>query len=116
VANCMACHSPLDLATGELTGPPFSGNGIGEPSMADPNVILRMPNLTPDPTGVLARFASEDAWIGRFRVGRVVEESIMPWGPYSRMSDEDLGAIYRYLNSLDPVANDVGPTVERVGG
>ena len=40
----------------------------------------------------------------------------MPWGPYTRMSDEDLRAIYRYLNSLDPVANDeVGPTVERVG-
>jgi mono/diheme cytochrome c family protein len=116
VANCMACHSPLDLATGELTGPAFSGNATGEPSMMDPNVMLRMPNLTPDPTGVLSRFASEDDWIGRFRVGRVVQESIMPWGPYSRMSDEDLRAIYRYLNSLDPVANDVGPTVERVSG
>lgn len=116
VANCMACHSPLDPATGELTGPAFSGNATGEPSMIDPSVTLRAPNLTSDPTGVLARFSSEEAWIGRFRVGRVVEESIMPWGPYSRMSDEDLGAIYRYLNSLDPVVNDVGPTVERVGG
>jgi mono/diheme cytochrome c family protein len=114
VANCMACHSPLDLATGELTGPPFSGNGLGEPSMIDPNVILRMPNLTPDPSGVMARFPSEDTWIRRFRAGRVVQASIMPWGPYSNMSDEDLRAIYRYLNSLDPVANDVGPTVERI--
>jgi len=40
----------------------------------------------------------------------------MPWGPYSRMSDEDLLAIHRYLNSLAPVANDVGPTVVRAGG
>jgi hypothetical protein len=31
------------------------------------------------------------------------------------MSDEDLRAIHRYLNSLEPVANDVGPTVERAG-
>jgi mono/diheme cytochrome c family protein len=115
-ANCMACHSPLDLATGELTGPAFSGNGLGEPSMMDPNVILRMPNLTPDPTGVLVRFPSEDAWVGRFRAGRVIEASIMPWGPYSNMSDEDLRALYRYLNSLAPVANDVGPTVERISG
>ena len=115
VANCMACHSPLDPATGELTGPAFSGNATGEPSMVDPSVILRMPNLTPHPTGVLARFPEEDAWIGRFRVGRVVQESIMPWGPYTRMSDEDLRAIYRYLNSLDPVANEIGPLVERVG-
>jgi len=101
------------LATGELTGPAFSGNGLGEPSMIDPNVILRMPNLTPDPTGVLARFPSEDAWIGRFRVGRVIEESIRP---YAKMSDEDLTAICRNLNSLDSVANDVGPTVERITG
>lgn len=114
VANCMACHSPLDLATGELTGPAFSGNGLGEPSMIDPNVNLRMPNLTPDPTGVLARFPSEEAWVARFRAGRFVPASIMPWGPYSNMSDEDLRALYRYLNTLDPVANDVGPTVERI--
>ena len=84
--------------------------------MMDPNVILRMPNLTPDPTGVLVRFPSEDAWVGRFRAGRVIEASIMPWGPYSNMSDEDLRALYRYLNSLAPVANDVGPTVERISG
>ena len=38
----------------------------------------------------------------------------MSWGPYARMSDEDLRAIYRYLNTLAPVANDVGPTVQRV--
>lgn len=31
-------------------------------------------------------------------------------------ADEDLAAIYRYLNSVDPVANDVGPMVERIGG
>ncbi len=114
VANCMACHSPLDPATGELTGPAFSGNANGERSMVDAGVMLRAPNLTPHPTGVLTRFANEDAWIGRFRVGRVVRESIMPWGPYTRMSDEDLRAIYRYLNTLAPVANDVGPTVRRV--
>jgi len=116
VANRVGCHSPVDLATGELTGPPFSGNGVGEPSMMDPGVILRMPNLTPAPTGILARFPSEDAWVGRFRTGRVIQESIMPWGPYTNMSDEDLRALYRFLNSLDPVANDVGPMVERISG
>jgi hypothetical protein len=109
----MACHSPLDPATGELTGPAFSGNANGERSMIDPGVVLRAPNLTPHRTGVLTRFADEDAWVGRFRVGRIVRESIMPWGPYIRMSDEDLRAIYRYLNTLDPVASDVGPTVQR---
>lgn len=113
VANCRACHSPLDQTTGKLTGPAFSGNAAGERSELDPSVMLRMPNLTPDPTGVLVRF-TEDAWVARFHAGRRIPESIMPWGPFSRMNDADLRALYRYLNSLEPVANDVGPTVERV--
>ena len=114
VANCMACHSPIDPATGELTGPAFSGNGRGERSMLDPTILVRAPNLTPDPTGVLMKFADEDTWIGRFRVGRVIAASYMPWGPFSRMSENDLRAIYRYLTTLPPVANDVGQIVERI--
>ena len=115
VANCIACHSPLDPATGELTGPEFSGNSVGEPSLEDSNVVMRTPNLTPDPTGVLVRFVNEEEWIARFRAGRVIPESYMHWGPFSRMSEEDLRALYIFLNSLDPVANDVGPIVERLG-
>jgi mono/diheme cytochrome c family protein len=114
VSNCMACHSPIDRTTGALTGPAFSGNPEGEPSSIDPNVVLRAPNLTRDPTGVLGRIHDEEGWVGRFRAGRVISESIMPWGPFSRMSEEDLRAIYRYLKSLDPVVSDVGPIVERV--
>ena len=84
--------------------------------MLDPSIAVRAPNLTPDPTGVLVKFADEDAWIGRLRVGRVIAASYMPWGPFSRMSDTDLRALYRYLKTLQPVANDIGPIVERVGG
>ena len=40
----------------------------------------------------------------------------MRWGPFSRMSEEDLRAIYIFLNSLDPVENDVGLIMERSGG
>ncbi len=115
VANCRACHSPLDMATGELLGPPFSGNLNPEESMTDPNVLLRTPNLTPDPTGALVRFPTEEAFIARFRAGRVIPESYMHWGPFSRMEEVDLRAIFRYLNSLDPVENKVEPIVERLG-
>jgi mono/diheme cytochrome c family protein len=114
VSNCMACHSPIDRTTGALTGPAFSGNPEGELSTIDPNVMLRAPNLTRDPTGILGRVQDEEVWVGRFRAGRLVPESIMPWGPFSRMSDDDLRALYRYLKSLDPVVSDVGPVVERV--
>jgi mono/diheme cytochrome c family protein len=114
VANCMACHSPIDRTTGALTGPAFSGNPEAEPSTLDPKVLLRAPNLTRDPTGVLGRIQDEEAWVGRFRAGRVVAASIMPWGPFSRMSEEDLRALYRYLKTLDPVANDVGVLVDQI--
>jgi hypothetical protein len=33
----------------------------------------------------------------------------MPWGGFSRMTDTDLEAIYRYLHGLLPVRHDVGP-------
>jgi hypothetical protein len=37
----------------------------------------------------------------------------MPWAAFSRMSDDELKAIYRYLRSLPPVHNDTGETVRR---
>ena len=33
----------------------------------------------------------------------------MPWQALSRMSEEDLRAIYRYLESVPLVTRDVGP-------
>jgi hypothetical protein len=35
----------------------------------------------------------------------------MDWGPFSRMSDEDLEAIWLYLHSLDPIENDTDPVI-----
>ena len=61
------------------------------------------------------KISDEEAFVARFRRGRVVPESYMHWGPFSRMSEADLVAIYRYLQSLEPVANDTGPVVQRGG-
>ena len=110
VANCWACHTERNLNTGELLGPRFSGSrNFADDN--DPKRIWAPPNLTPDPkTGRLARF-SEDEFVARFRVGRVIPGSPMPWTGFSKMSDEDLRAIYRFLKSLPPVENEVGPPV-----
>jgi len=35
----------------------------------------------------------------------------MDWGPLSRMSDEDLKALYMFLQSIPPVDNDVSETM-----
>jgi hypothetical protein len=39
----------------------------------------------------------------------------MPWQAFSRMSEEDLRAIYEYLKSMPPVKRDNGPAVVTTG-
>lgn len=110
VANCIGCHTDRNLQTGEFTGEPFAG-GLKLPCESDPNLTLVSPNITFDPeTGRLANW-SEEAFIKRFRTGRLVKESMMPWGPYSRMSDMELKAIYRYLKTVKQVKRENGPPV-----
>ena len=118
VANCVSCHTPRDQMTFEAIGPEYSGGMEFEPLPElheklgiDPNLWTRAPNITPDPSGALSKFGSVQGWINRFRQGRIIMNSSMHWGPFSRMSEEDLEALWLYLNSLDPVENDVGPTV-----
>ena len=52
----------------------------------------------------------EKQFIKRFRSGRVYKGTPMPWGSFGRMTDLELKAIYRYLQSLDPEEN----TIEKV--
>ena len=115
VANCVGCHTQRDMMTYEATGPEFAGGMEFEPwpalhkyLNADTTLWLRTPNLTPDSTGVLKKFKTPQDFITRFRQGRAISFSPMDWGPFSRMSDEDITAIWMFLSSLKPVHNDVG--------
>lgn len=114
VANCVGCHTPRDPMTFEPIGAEFSGGMEFEPFPelhralnVDPDLWTRSPNITPHPGGVLAKFKTVEEWIERFREGRMVPHSPMDWGAFSNMSDEDLGALYTYFNSLDPVENEI---------
>jgi mono/diheme cytochrome c family protein len=116
VANCFACHTNHDLASMKFIGPEFAGGAEFEPVPVpggDPQLWFRSPNLTPVRGGVLARLGAAEAWIERFRAGRVHPGSPMPWGPFSRLSDADLEALWLYLNSLAPVEYETGPTMFR---
>jgi len=114
VALCWACHTQRSEMTGALTGPRFGGaTGFLEPD--DPGHSWSPPNITSDPeTGRLGHM-SEDQFVARFRAGRVIPGSPMPWQAFARMAEEDLRAIYRYLMSVPPAKNDVGPPVVNVG-
>lgn len=94
VANCNGCHTKRDPMTGGFTGTMFSGGMEIEGHIT--------PNLTPDPSGRIFDW-SQEYFISRFRQGKLIPTSPMPWNSFKRMSDDELKAIYKYLKSLDPV-------------
>jgi mono/diheme cytochrome c family protein len=114
VALCWGCHTQRSRMTGALTGPRFGG-ATGLTESDDPRHSWSPPNITGDPeTGRLGKL-NEDQFVARFRQGRVIPGSPMPWQAFSRMAEEDLRAIYRYLKSVPPVRRDVGPVLVNVG-
>src|SRR5262249_41714033 len=73
-------------------------------------------NLTPDEmTGIGARY-TEAAFIQTLRTGRKPEgEQLsppMPWMLYRNMTDDDLKAVFAYLQTLKPVRNFVRASPE----
>ena len=106
-ALCWACHTQRSQQTGALIGPRYGG-AIAFEESADHQYSWSPPNITSDSTGRLGAM-SEDEFVTRFRAGQLIEGSPMPWQNFSRMDEDDLRGIYRYLKSLPPVKRDVGP-------
>jgi len=114
VALCWACHTERSQMTGALVGPRFGGTtNFNEPD--DPAHSWSPPNITSDPaTGRLGKM-SEDQFVARFRQGRLLSGSPMPWQAFSKLSEDDLRSIYRYLMTIPPVVRDNGPPMVNVG-
>lgn len=111
VAECADCHTERSMMDGHFTGPRLAG---GTPFEADgkPDLLVVPPNLTPEPkTGRIAAW-TEDQFLARFRKGRLIPGSPMPWNAFARMTDDDLRAIYRYLRTVTPVEHDPGPSLQ----
>jgi len=111
VANCRGCHTKRDMMTGAYIGPEYAGAAKFEIVDENGKIVsgkhLVTPNLTPDPeTGRMNGWTQKD-FIERFRKGRIIPGSPMPWGPFSRMSDLELTALYKFLTSLEPVKNEI---------
>lgn len=114
VSNCRGCHTNRDLKTGAFIGKPFAGGFHMESATEPQNWEVVTPNLTPDlQTGHIANW-TEQKFIERFRQGMMNQHSTMPWGPFKRMSDLELKAIYKYLQTLKPEENDPGPVLIRL--
>lgn len=111
VANCRGCHTNRNLKTGAYEGPFYAG-GFEMESLADPKYVFHTPNISPDKkTGHIADW-SEERFLKRFRSGKVYPQSPMPWGPFGRMSDMEIKAIYRYLQTVTPYEKKIEKVME----
>ena len=111
-AACAGCHTPADPMNGfARSGGLFSGAAEADEDPTNAAQEIIAPNLTPDPeTGHIARW-NEDAFVLRFRGGRLVPGSKMPWEAYARLTENDVRSLYRYLQSVSPVKRDLGKPV-----
>ncbi len=110
-AACTDCHTRMER--GQYVGTPYGGGN--EYIMPDGSVV-RAANITPHETGIgnwsreqfIARFKafSKETYTPR-RVEPGQFQTIMPWPMYAEMDEEDLGAIYEYLQTITPADNRV---------
>ncbi|MEJ1242444.1 c-type cytochrome [Chryseolinea sp. T2] len=97
VANCNGCHTRRGAAGG-YEGDPFGGGNEWKTE----NGTFISPNITPNDTvGRIAKWNYE-VFERRFRAGKLMEETPMPWENFQEMSESDLKAIYNFLQSLEP--------------
>ena len=109
VGGCFFCHSPVEQGV-PIPGQEFAGNHeFNLPSIG----TVRAANLTPDKETGIGSWSKED-FIARFKtysdstyqpqlLGAGDMQTAMPWTLQTGMTDEDLAAIYSYLQSLPPV-------------
>ncbi|MBC7866433.1 MAG: cytochrome C, partial [Gloeobacteraceae cyanobacterium ES-bin-316] len=106
VANCRGCHTNRDLTTGKFIGQDYAGGLKFETETDSGTYSITTPNLTPHKTGSISGW-TQNQFIARFRLGKSIKQSHMPWGPYSKMSDLELKAIYKFLQTVKPVQTEI---------
>jgi len=110
-ASCGECHTKFE--GGSFTGPFLAG---GREFVFPNGAILRSPNLTPSESGL--KNWEKLQFVGLFKsyadsmyIPAAVlpgeYQTIMPWMMYAGLTEEDLGAIYEYLQTLAPVETGV---------
>jgi mono/diheme cytochrome c family protein len=100
VADCAGCHTPVNQQDVPLPGMDFAG-GM---NLKGPWGEVASANLTPDPSGI--PYYTEAMFVEALRTGYQGARklnSIMPWGYFRNMTDDDLKAVFAYLRTLKPV-------------
>lgn len=112
-ASCGDCHTPFEKGEFDTA---FSY--AGGRSFQMPAGLLTSANITPDKETGIGNW-TKDIFLDKFRAyrdsafsHRAIDfmkdpSTIMPWSVYAGMSDNDLGAIYEYLQSLKPIKHSI---------
>jgi cytochrome c553 len=112
--HCAACHSTSDKQGMPIPGMDFAGGNlmIG-PWGPNPKQVITVAtlNLTPDNSGI--SYFNEMMFVNAIRKGQVQARplaNIMPWAFFRNLNDDDLKAIFAYLQTLKPVKHRVDNT------
>lgn len=111
-SGCIDCHTKQEK--GQLVeGMHFAGGFDFKLPMG----IVTSPNITPDKVTGIGSW-NEDMFVARFKqyqdsnyvnpaVGPRDFQTVMPWTMYAGMEEDDLRAIFAYLQSLKPINNQI---------
>lgn len=113
IASCVDCHTP------QKQGKPVEGMYLagGFPFPLPSGGVAHSANITPDMETGIGNW-NADAFVARFKayadssyVPAKIKtgdfNTIMPWAMYAHMQEEDLRAIFAYLQTVKPVKNKV---------
>ena len=103
IGSCNQCHSP-QIKGSVAPGLEYSGGF----TLKGPWGEAASANITPDPSGI--GYYDEALFLQAMRTGYVKARklnSIMPFGEFKDMTDEDLKAMFAYLRTLKPVKHRV---------
>jgi mono/diheme cytochrome c family protein len=105
LASCSDCHTPMTPEGQYLAGLEFAGGNMIVHGGRRPTAAA---NLTTSPSGI--PYYTADLFVEAIRTGKVRERQLsdnMPWAHYRNMTDEDLRAIFAYLQTLAPIEHYV---------
>lgn len=104
IGLCVECHTPLDPMGAPIQSLTFAGGRV----FAGPWGKVATANLTSAPSGI--PYYDEETFrevLRTCKVGARQLNHLMPCEYYKGMTDEDISALFAFLQTLEPVAHSV---------
>jgi mono/diheme cytochrome c family protein len=111
LADCAGCHTPRQKFGQPIPGMELAGGAVAATSLG----TVVSANITPDPETGIGRW-SEEYFLKKFYdykeyaagdAPKTEAFTVMPWLGFSQLPPEDLGAIYAFLRTKNPVHHPV---------